>query len=51
MEELLHYALYMGDADEELPGHMKYKIYCIEHDVAYLGFYDSVYSPSEPFSL
>jgi Ser/Thr protein kinase RdoA (MazF antagonist) len=51
MQEFLHYAPYIEGLDEEMPGHMKYKIHCIENDVAYLGFFDSSYSPSEPFSL
>jgi Ser/Thr protein kinase RdoA (MazF antagonist) len=51
MEEFLHYARYMADADEETRAALDYKIACIENDIPYMGFYDSIYSPERPFSL
>ena len=51
MEEFLHYVQYIDQADEAMQGGLNYKIYCIENDIPYLGFYDGIYSPSKPFSL
>ncbi len=50
VEELLHYIQYLDNADEELMGEIKYKLYCIENKIPYMGFYDSIYSPETPFS-
>lgn len=51
VEELLHYAQYLGDMDEDMQGEMNYKIRCIEEEIPYMGFFDGVYSPKTPFSL
>ncbi len=51
MQELVHYARYLDDPDENLQAGLRYKIYCIEHDLPYLGFLDKVYSPDRPFAL
>jgi Ser/Thr protein kinase RdoA (MazF antagonist) len=51
MQELMHYAQYLGGPDEEIQARLRYKIRCIEEDIPYLGFFDSVYSPETPFAL
>jgi Ser/Thr protein kinase RdoA (MazF antagonist) len=51
MQELMHYAQYLDDPDEEIQAGLRYKIHCIENDIPYLGFFDSVFSPERPFEL
>lgn len=51
MQELLHYAQYLDEPDEETQARLRYKIHCIENDVPYLGFFDPVFSPERPFEL
>jgi Ser/Thr protein kinase RdoA (MazF antagonist) len=52
MQELMHYAQYLDEPDEELQSELRYKIHCIENDIPYLGFFDdSVFSPERPFEL
>lgn len=51
VEEFLHFAQYMDEADEELQAELNYKIKCIEDEIPYMGFFDSIYSPERPFSL
>ena len=51
MQELLHYARYIDEPDEEIQGGLRYKIRCIEEDVPYLGFFAPFYSPERPFAL
>jgi Ser/Thr protein kinase RdoA (MazF antagonist) len=51
VEEFLHYVQYIDQPDEELQAGLRYKIRCIEDDIPYMGFYDSIYSPQKPFSL
>ena len=51
MQELVHYAQYLDEPDEEIQSGLRYKIACIENDIPYLGFFDSIYSPGKPFSL
>jgi Ser/Thr protein kinase RdoA (MazF antagonist) len=51
IEELLYFAQYMGGEDAEIQAGLKYKIKCIEEDIPYLGFFDSIYSPDKPFQL
>jgi Ser/Thr protein kinase RdoA (MazF antagonist) len=51
MQELMHYAQYLDEPDEELQAGLRYKIRCIEQDIPYLGFFDSVFSPEKPFML
>jgi Ser/Thr protein kinase RdoA (MazF antagonist) len=51
MQELIHYAQYMDEADNEIQAGLRYKIRCIENDIPYLGFYDSIYTPETPFAL
>lgn len=50
-DEFLHYARYIGEADDELQAEIAYKIKCIEEQIPYFGFFDSIYSPDKPFSL
>jgi Ser/Thr protein kinase RdoA (MazF antagonist) len=51
VEELLHFAQYLDDPDEEMQASLEYKIRCLEEDIPYMGFFDSVYSPEKPFSM
>lgn len=51
MEEFLHYARYVDDAGDEMQAELNYRIHCIENDIPYLGFFDEVFSPQNPFSL
>lgn len=51
MQELMHFAQYMDDPDEELQSELRYKIHCIENDIPYMGFFDSVFNPEQPFTL
>jgi hypothetical protein len=51
MQELMHYAQYLGEPDEELQAEIRYKILCIENDIPYLGFFDYIFNPETPFSL
>ena len=51
MQELMHFAQYLDDPDEETQAGLRYKIHCIENDIPYLGFFDDVFSPERPFAL
>lgn len=51
MQELMHYAQYLDEPDEETQAGLRYKIRCIENDIPYMGFFDSVFSPERPFEL
>jgi Ser/Thr protein kinase RdoA (MazF antagonist) len=51
MQELIYYAQYLDEPDEEVQAGLRYKITCIENDIPYLGFFDRVYSPESPFEL
>ena len=51
MQELMHYAQCLDDPDEEIQAGLRYKIRCIEEDIPYLGFFDPVFSPENPFEL
>jgi Ser/Thr protein kinase RdoA (MazF antagonist) len=51
VEEFLHFVQYIEQADEEMQAQLDYKIKCIEDDIPYMGFFDSIYSPERPFAL
>jgi len=52
IEEFLHYVQYIHNKDDmEVQQHLNYLIACIEQDLPYMGFFDSIYSPTTPFSL
>jgi Ser/Thr protein kinase RdoA (MazF antagonist) len=51
MQELMHFAQYLDEPNEEIQAGLRYKIRCIENDIPYLGFFDSVFSPDRPFEL
>jgi Ser/Thr protein kinase RdoA (MazF antagonist) len=52
MQELMHFAQYLDEPDEETQAGLRYKIRCIENDIPYLGFFDdSIFSPEKPFEL
>jgi len=51
VEELLHYLQYLDEPDPEMQAHLAYTIRCIEDDIPFMGFFDSIYSPARPFSL
>jgi Ser/Thr protein kinase RdoA (MazF antagonist) len=40
-----------GHDDEEYDAALAYQLKCIEDDVPFLGFFDSIYSPEHPFQL
>ena len=50
-EELFHFIQYIDIPDEELQARINYLIACLEEDILYLGFFDSIYSPKRPFML
>jgi Ser/Thr protein kinase RdoA (MazF antagonist) len=49
MQELVHFAQYLDEPDEEIQAGLRYKITCIENDIPYLGFFDPIFSPDRPF--
>lgn len=51
VEEFLHFVQYIDQPDKELQARLAYRIKCIEDDIPYMGFFDSIYSPERPFSL
>ncbi len=51
VEEFLHFVQYIDDPDPEMQAHLAYLIRCIEDNIPYLGFFDSVYLPERPFLL
>jgi Ser/Thr protein kinase RdoA (MazF antagonist) len=51
MQELMHYAQYLDEPDEELQARNHYKIRCIKEDIPYLGFFDTIFDPQKPFLL
>ncbi len=51
MQELMHFAQYVDDPDEELQSELRYKIHCIENDIPYMGFFDKSFNPEKPFTL
>lgn len=51
VEEFLHFVQYIDQPDEEMQAQLAYKIRCIEEEIPYMGFFDSIFSPERPFSL
>jgi len=53
MESILTYFQYYKDGNLDSEGHgmLDYLVYCVENDVPYLGFFDAIFSPENPFSL
>lgn len=51
MQELMHYAQYLDEPDEEIHAGLRYKIRCIEEDIPFIGFFDKIFRPEKPFSL
>jgi len=51
MQELMHFAQYLGNLDEELQSELRYKVHCIENDIPYMGFFDKSFNPEKPFTL
>ncbi len=51
VEEFLHFVQYIDEADNEMQAQINYEIRCIEDEIPYLGFFDSIYSPERPFKL
>ena len=51
MQELMHYAQYLDEPDEETQAGIRYKIRCIAEDIPYLGFFDPIFNPKNPFLL
>jgi Ser/Thr protein kinase RdoA (MazF antagonist) len=50
MQELMYYAQYLDEPDEELQAGLRYKMICIEQDIPYMGFFGRIFDPSHPFS-
>ena len=38
-----------GILDDEDKARLNYLVYCVENDTPYLGFYDQIYSHTNPF--
>jgi Ser/Thr protein kinase RdoA (MazF antagonist) len=51
VEEFLYFAQYDGKGDPEIQAELDYKVYCLERELPYMGFFDPIYSPEHPFSL
>ena len=51
MQELMHYAQYLDEPNEEIQAGLRYKIGCIENEIPCMGFYDKVFIPERPFQL
>jgi Ser/Thr protein kinase RdoA (MazF antagonist) len=51
VEEFLHFVRYIDEPDQEMQARLKYLMRCIEDDIPYMGFFDSMYSPERPFLL
>jgi Ser/Thr protein kinase RdoA (MazF antagonist) len=51
VEEFLYFARYIDEPDEDMQAQLGFKIKCIQEDIPYMGFFDSIYSPERPFSL
>jgi hypothetical protein len=51
MDSILTYFEYSnnGTLDEDDKARLNYLVYCVENDTPYLGFYDKIYSHSNPF--
>ena len=41
----------LNGCDDEYDGAMAYQLKCIEDDIPFLGFFDSIYSHRHPFQL
>jgi Ser/Thr protein kinase RdoA (MazF antagonist) len=50
-EECLYFARYLDDPKSEHQPHLAYLVRCIEDELPYLGFFDPIYSPENPFTL
>ena len=51
MQELMHFVQQLDEPDEEIQGGLRYKIRCVEDDIPYLGFFDSIFAVERPFKL
>jgi len=51
MQELMHYAQYLDEPDEEVQAGLRYKMRCIEEDIPFMGFFDPIFNPEKPYSL
>lgn len=49
VEEFMHFVQYFHDTDKDTQSHLNYLIMCIEQDLPYMGFFDPIYSPQQPF--
>ena len=49
MQELMHYAQYLDEPDEDIQAGLRYKIRCIEEDIPYLGFFSTGLQPRKTF--
>jgi Ser/Thr protein kinase RdoA (MazF antagonist) len=51
MMELMHFSRYLDEPDDEIQAKLGYLITCIEQDIPYMGFFDQIFDPANPFSL
>jgi len=51
VEELIHYLPYYQQEEEEILPHLRYLIKCVEEDLPYMGFFDTLYNPERPFAI
>jgi hypothetical protein len=51
MQELMHFAQYLDEPDNEIQAGLRYKIHCIENDIHFMGFFDDEFSTEKPFEL
>ena len=51
VEELLYFVRYLESGDAEMQARLAYRIRCIEDEIPFMGFFDSIYSPEHPFCL
>lgn len=51
MQELMHFAQYLDEPDEEIQAGLRYKIHCIENDIPFMGFFDDIFDPKRPYKI
>jgi len=51
VEEFLHFVQYIDDSDKDMQARLGYLIKCIEDDIPYMGFFDTIFSPENPYSF
>lgn len=49
--EFLYFAQYLDSPDPDMRAQHAYRVRCIEDEIPYMGFFDSIYSHERPFRL